>query len=837
MLGKTVRRFMNLQQQFETLRQDIRLALRLMGRSPIFFGASVVTLSLGVGANGAVFSILRSVLLQRLPYDDASRLVLVSKSGRYANLPLEFSGPMAISVRDAAAGRIGDVAAAMLAHSGGQLGAVQGDHLAATFDLLIADRAVRLNGATVTPNFFRVLGVHAALGRLFVSGDTTISGTAIVLSDATWRREFGADSAIIGRAITLASGLPRVERKYRVLGVLPRGVHFTYPAEVEAWMMAPWSEVAKGNPYAVGQYMLVARVRPSVSIEHARQLLRSMPRNPLVAPGDARGGEHDRLDLLTMRDWIVGDTRPSLYLLGGIAALLLLVTCLTVSNALLARIFERRQELGLRSALGADRSRLLQQLIVEGTLLTISGTVAGSALAVVIQPVLRALLATSLPQVGDLHLDMGIIEFAAAMSAVTTMLSAIAPAWGGTRESAAATLVRAGSGSTAGRSAVVWRHALIATQASLTTMLLIFSALLLTSLWRLGRVPLGFDPRNVLVLNVQLLGAKYRAPSAITSVQDELLRGARRITGVTSVGLASAIPFRGFDSPADVQVPESDRMMPVRVRYVDSAFFATFRVPVLRGRVFDIEDRSSSQAVAVVSEGFAHSAFGAVDPVGKTLTLDRPTEIVGVVGNMRYNGLDREAAPAVYVPTSQYPRPLSTLVIRTRPEIVAAPVIDEIRRVLHDIDPALAAVNVATAGQIVDATIAGRRFYSVASGAFAVIALTLTAVGLALVVARVVAERRRELAIRSALGASGHRLVRAAVGDALLVIASGVIAGLLLAAIASALIARFLFQITARSPSTYSGAALVVIGVAGVAAWLPIRTFARLSLAQVLREQ
>ena len=827
---------MTLQQRCDTLRQDIKLALRLMGRSPMFVSATVLTLALGVGANGAVFSILQSVLLQPLPYDDASQLVLVSKLGHDADVPLEFSGPMAISVRDAAAGRVGEVAAAMLAHSGGQLDAVQGDHLAATLDLSIADHAVRLNGAIVTPNFFRVPGVRAAIGRLFLNGDAR-SQAAIVLSDATWRREFGADSGIIGRAITLASGLPRIERTYTVLGVLPRGVHFSYPAEVEAWIVTAWSDVAQSNPYAVGQYTLVARVRPSVSIKLARQLMQSMPRNQLAAPLDARAGEHDRLDLIAIRDWIVGDTRPSLNLLAGIAALLLLVTCATVSNGLLAQVSERQQELGVRSALGAERRRLMQQLIVEGAMLTIAGTIAGTGLAVVIQPVLRTLLPGSVPQVGELHVNAAIIEFAAAMSAVTTMLAAIAPAWGGTRENAAATFARAASGATAGQSAVRWRSALVGVQASLTTMLLIFSVLLLTSLWRLGRMPLGFEPRDVLAMNVQLLDAKYRAPGAITRLQDELLRGVRQIRGVSTAGFTSALPFRGFDSPADLQILGTNQTMRVRVRYVDSAFFATLRVPILGGRLFFSEDRSTSRPVALVSEAFAHRAFGAIDPVGKRLTLDRPSEIVGVVGNMRYNGLDKDASPAVYVPKSQYPRPLSTLVVRMRPGTAPTPVIDEIRRVLHGVDPTLAAVNVATVEQVVDATIAGRRFYSVASGAFAIIALTLTAVGLALVVARAVAERRRELAIRSALGATAGKLVRAAVGDALLAIASGVFGGLLLAALGSALIAKFLFQVNARSPSTYAAVVLVVIGVAGAAAWLPIRRFARLPLAQVLREE
>lgn len=827
---------MNPHHWIETLSQDARLSLRLIRRSPRFFSAAILTLALGIGANGAVFTILQSVLLQPLPYDDASRLAMISNVSRETGLPLEFSGPMAVSIRDAAMRQFGELAAALTMHNGGQLDAVQGDHLQSAFDVSIGDRAVRLSGGSVTPNFFRVLGVRAALGRVFTEQDDTGSASPIVLSDAAWRREYGADPTIIGRPITIGSGVPRVLRMYTVVGVLPRGVHFTYPDEVEAWTAMPWSAVAQSSPYAVGQFTLVSRIRPPLSIDQARTLIASMPRDPLTAPADARSGERARLDLLSMRDWIVGDTRPSLYLLATVAALLLLVTCVTVSNGLLARITERQQELAVRSALGADRSRVMQQLLVEGMLLAITGTIAGTVLAILIQPVLRALLPGSVPHVGELRVNGTIVGFAAAMAAITTILAAVAPAWGGTRANATATMTRAASAGTAGRSTVTGRHALISAQAALTTVLLIVSALLLNSLWHLGQVPLGFDPRDVLAVNMQLLDVKYRAPGAMTAFQEELLRGARGIPGVATAGLTSAIPFRGFDARADVQVPESDRRERVRVRYVDSAFFAAFRVPILGGRMLSNGDGASSPAVAVVSEAFVRRVFGGANPVGKTISLSRPTQIVGVVGDMRYNGLDKEASAAVYVPRLQYPRPLSTLVVRLNAGTSHRAVVEHIRRVLHDIDPGLPAVNAATVDQVVDATVAGRRFYSVATGAFGIVALTLTTVGLALVVARAVGERRRELAIRSALGATLITLARAAVADALVAVVGGVCAGLLLAGVGSVLITRFLFQIAPRSPDVYGGSAMVVVGIAAAAAWLPIRRFARLPLAQMLRE-
>jgi hypothetical protein len=376
----------------------------------------------------------------------------------------------------------------------------------------------------------------------------------------------------------------------------------------------------------------------------------------------------------------------------------------------------------------------------------------------------------------------------------------------------------------------------VGAQAALTTMLLIVSTLLLTSLWRLGRVPLGFDPHDVVAVTLQLLEDKYRMPGAMAGFQESLLRGVRAVPGVVSAGLTSALPFRGLDAPAQIRPMGTDRRDIVRVRYVDSAYFQVFRVPLLRGRLLGSEDREGSAAVTVISASYARDAFGTADPIGKVLRLDRPTEIVGVVGDLRYAGLEKEPDAAIYSSRLQYPRPIFTLVVRVNSSMAPIGVIDGMRGVLRDLDPGLPALNIALVDQVIDATITGRRFYSVASGAFALVALMLTTVGLALVVARAVAERRRELAIRAALGASSTKLARAAVGDALLAIAAGILAGLLLASLGSDLLAQFLFGIAARSPVAYGGAALLVVAVATAAAWLPMRRFAKASLAQMLRQ-
>jgi hypothetical protein len=347
---------------------------------------------------------------------------------------------------------------------------------------------------------------------------------------------------------------------------------------------------------------------------------------------------------------------------------------------------------------------------------------------------------------------------------------------------------------------------------------------------------MGFDPRDVVAVTLQLLEDKYRMPGAMAGFQERLLRGMRGVPGVVAVGLTSALPFRGLDAPAQIGPMGTDRRDIVRVRYVDSAYFQVFRVPLLRGRLLSTEDREGSAAVTVISASYARDAFGTADPIGQVLRLDRPTQIVGVVGDVRYAGLEKEPAAAIYSSSLQYPRPIFTLVVRVNSSMERVGVVDGIRDVLRDLDPRLPALNIATVEQVIDATIAGRRFYSVASGAFALVALMLTTVGLALVVARAVAERRRELAIRAALGATASKLARAAVGDALVAITAGVAGGLLLASIGSDLLAQFLFQIAARSPVAYGGAALVVLAVAVAAAWSPMRSFSKVPLAQMLRQ-
>lgn len=821
------------------LGQDVKLALRIFRRMPVFVIATVLTLSIGIGANGAVFSVLQSALLQPLPYRRPQDLAMLRLTTADRLTPDRFVGNRALSSSSVLAWRrygtdeLGEVAA-LLTRSGNLAQGIYESQI----DLAVGDRVMRLNGAFATPNFFSLLGVSAAHGRVFSDADEGSADPLIVLSEALWRREFGGDSSIIGRPIifTLGLGPSREPRAFVVAGVLPRGFQFTYPDEIEAWVMMPWADVAQYNPSALA-FSGVARLRPGVSLAQARRRAAELPTGE-ASPTTEPPQDRHVIGLISMPDWVVNETRPSLVLLGAVAALLLFITCVNVANGLLARVSERQQELAVRSALGASRSRLARQVLVEGTLLSIAGALIGTALAVALQQILRALLPASVPRVGEISVNASIIVFAIVMAGVTTILSAVVPALNGTRLDAAATLMRAGSGVSAGPSMRRWRYLLVGSQAAIASSLLIAAALLLMSFWRLGRVPLGFDGEKVVTVDLQLLSPRYHPADAMPRFQDELIARVRAIPGIADVGLTSALPFRGVDYPVQISHRGIAKMEIVRKRTVDSGYFRALRISPIRGRLFDSGDQNGSQSVTVISASYAREVFGAENPIGQFIGDGRRSpmlEVVGVVGDTHYAGREQDPAPAIYIPMPQDVRPLFSLVARTRPNVEGASVVTAIRQAVRAIDPALPPVNFTTIDQILDATVANRRFYTVATVAFASISLALTIIGLVAVIGRVVTERRRELAIRACLGATMTALARVATRDVLVAVSLGIVGGVVGTSLASFALTRFLFHVAPRSPVTYAGVSLLVLAVGGVAAWAPVRRFSHRPLLAMLK--
>jgi putative ABC transport system permease protein len=812
------------------LAQDVRLALRHFRRAPMFFGAAILTLAIGIGANGAVFSILRASLLQELPYRNPQELAMVWSG--WDTEPVSRRGGLTPAARGINVAPMLTAWRRDFADVGEIAGVFSGaNNTEARYDIALSDGTERLEGAAVTPNFFQMLGVTPVIGRVFSEADVGSGTPLVVLSHATWERVFGSDPTVVGRPVTLTYGRrDRVPHTLIVAGVLPREFRFSYPSEVQLWTMRPWSVLDADNPNAI-QYQAVIRLAPGVTMPQAQERLDVLSKR-MYEGYTFPQGQRLVLRLEPIHEWVVGQVRPAMYLIGGVAALLLLITCATVANGLLVRASARAQEVAVRVAIGASRWRLIRQLLTEGIVLSLAGAVAGTLLAVALQPILRALIPASVPLVGDIALSGWTIAFGVAMAGVATVLAALAPAWSGTNVDASAALTRSATASSP-RSAVRSRQMLVGAQAAVAATLLVSATLLLTSLFKLGRVPLGFDGTDVLTVEMRLLGTtKYADDAARGRLQDEVVERVRAIPGVVEAGMTTAVPFRGTDYTLNVKGFEPGAGFKAKLRTVDSAYFGVLQIPLVRGRLFDASDRRGSERVVVVSEAFARNAFGTQDPLGLSFDWDGPSRVVGVVRDVRYKSINEEAVPAVYFARTQEPSDLMCLVVRTSGDV--ASVAPAIRRIVRDIDPTIPVMRLTTVDRIVSESIADRRFYTMATAMFASIALLLTVVGLVVVVSRAVTERKRELAIRAALGATVRHLVNVATRDALIAVAVGLAIGLGVAYRTSALLQQFLFEIAPQSPLSFVSVATLLLGVSAAAAWAAARRVSRLPLARVI---
>jgi predicted permease len=487
--------------------------------------------------------------------------------------------------------------------------------------------------------------------------------------------------------------------------------------------------------------------------------------------------------------------------------------------------------------MGASRARLLRQLVVEGAALAALGTAGGVMLAVVMLPALRSLVPAAVPRGDEVGLDASILWFAAGAAAVVTILAGLAPAWCGSRFDVAGGLKRDAASISADRSTTLWRRGLVALQAGLASALLVAAALLLVSFWRLVHVPLGFDAENVLTVEMRVLDRlRFRSNDQLRQLQREIVARVAAVPGVRAVAATTAVPFRGVDWTINAGILEDgDRSVSANLRQVDPEYFSIMQIPVRRGRLLNAGDAAGGPSVVVVSESFARAAFGDANPIGRELDVIEPyrTRIVGVVGEVRYASLARDPRPAVYVSRAQHPSDLMCLLVQTAGgggEIGPA-----IRRAIRDVDPTLPAMHPATLGAITRDSLADRRFYTVATAIFAGLALVLTVVGLIVIVARTIVERRKELAIRTALGASAIRLQAGVVWQGVLPVAAGLVAGLAAAFAGATTLRAFLFDTPPHSAGVYAIVGGGLLLSAGAAGWLVARTTTTASPATVLR--
>ncbi|MDQ3996880.1 MAG: ABC transporter permease [Gemmatimonadota bacterium] len=817
----------------EALVADVRYAGRRLRNSPGFTAVCTVTLALGVGATTAIFSAVNPILFEPLPYPRAERILAISDVGAGGSpLDVTFGTYRELAQR---------------AHSFEALAVIKGWLPTATG----TGEPERLTGQRVSAGYFRALGVRPALGRDFDASDDRPNGPRVVLlADGLWRRRFGGDSGIVGRQVRLD------DDPYTVIGVMPSAFENVLAPAAELWAPVQYGASFAPDSREWGHHLrMIGRVRPAVSRSQATAELATIARKPLPEfPRVPWASLESGFIVTSLQDDVTHGVRPALLAVFGAVILLLAIACVNVTNLLLARGAQRRGEFAMRGALGAGRGRLIRQLLTESVVLALLGGALGMIVAMLGVRALIVLSPPTLPRLGAIRLDGVVFAFALGVTALVGVTVGLFPALQLGRGDLRAGLQHS-SRRAAGdhRSA---RGALVVTEVALALMLLVSAGLLLRSLERVFAVQVGFDSSNLLTMQVQQSGRRFEADSLRYLFFEQALEAVRRTPGVEAVAFTSQLPLSGDLDVYGVRF-ENDHDpgdIGAALRYaVTPGYFAAMRIPLRQGRLLDARDAPGAPRVVVINESFARRRFPKGDALGQRLRFG-PEEggwytIVGVVGDVKQASVGLIQSDAVYVSPLQWQwvDRLMSLVVRAacahRParghpgRCDAAQLAPAVRRAIWSVDKDQPIVRVATMRELVARSAAERRFALVVFEAFALVALALAATGIYGVLASSVAERTREIGVRSALGASRRDILTLVVRQGMALTAAGVVVGLIGAAAASQAIVTLLFGVSRLDPLTYLSVVVMLLGVSGIACWLPAWRAARVDPAITLRAQ
>ncbi len=795
------------------LLQDLRFAFRSMRRQSGPTVIAVLTLALGIGASTAIFSLVNAIVLRPLPFRAPDQLFTVATrrkldTGRPFTLPdfLDYTAQQRTLAGLAAYGTW-------------------------SANLTGAGEPERLSGMKISANAFDLLGVHAALGRaLRADDDTPGREHVVVLTDPFWRRRFGADPHAVGRSLTLNGNA------WTIVGVLPSD--FVSPlkdADLVA-PLAPLTDPRRNSRTSTNFLRGIARIRAGGSRAQAEADLTAIQQRlgKLYPDGDAA---KLGLVLTPLDETIVGPFRPALWTLLGAVGVLLLIACVNLANLALVRAAARRHEFAVRTAVGASGARLVRQLVTESLLLAALGGAAGIFLAFWSVPLLMKLSPQALPRTAEVGIDFTVLGFACALTLVTGVIFGLTPAGAATRVDLNGELKEDGRG-TAGPRRDRARRLLVVGETALSVLLLIGAALLVKSFARLAAVAPGFDADRVLSVRLSLPKVRYPDRESLLRFHDALQARLANVPGIAAFGSVSVLPLSGAMSACDFTIAGREAppgvSMNTHYRIADAGYFRAMGIPLVKGRLFADTDRDGAPAVAPVSRAFAETFWPHGDPIGAVLKIDdneaapRPVEIVGVVGDVKQQSIDVDTPFMVYVCEAQLHPDQVTLYggsqfwlarTRTDPSALAGAV----TRAVHDVDPDVPAANLWSMAHYVDQSVAPRKFNMRMLVAFATVALVLAAMGLYGVIANGVAQRRRELAIRMALGAQPRDVLGLVVVQGLRVSALGVALGLVAAFLLTRWMASLLFGVSATDPATYLAIAALQMAVALFACWLPAR--------------
>jgi len=808
-----------------TIWQDLRYGVRTLWKSPGFTYVAVLALALGIGANTAIFSVVNTVLLRPLPYNAPERLVWLWETSPRNDIPKEVASYP--NFNDWRQQNQNFEAVAAFSNTAPSLTGNDGE-------------PERLPGAAVLGDFFTVLGIEPALGRKFLAEENEEGKHRVaILSHGLWQRRFGGDAGIVGRQIGVNGG------QYTVVGVMPPNFKHPNPEArrpVEMWLPLPVSEGMRNGRR--GDFLsVIARLKPGVSIEQSRAEMTTIAARLEQQYPDTNDGWSVIVQPLHQR--FTGDVRPALLMLLGAVGFLLLIACANVANLLLARSSTRLKEIAIRTALGAGRGRIVRQLLTESVVLSLLGGALGLLVAFWGIDALLALSPGNIPRLESVGIDRQVLLFTLGVSLVTGIVFGLAPALTVSNPNLNEMMKESGRSSSEGGRGRRLRNALAVAEIALSLVLLVGAGLLIKSFLRLQDVKPGFNPENLLAVELVLPATKYAENPQVVNFYDQLLQQMAQQPGVQGATATSALPLGGGGDVFAFSVEgrtraSTERVPDAETRTISPDYFRTLQIPLRSGRLLDERDNENAPRAVVVSESLARKYFPGEDPVGKRITFGDPQasdviwlNVVGIVGDVHQSGLDEEPYAQVYRSYRQSPRRGLTVIVRT----AGAPLgmLDVLRSQVRALDPQQPLYNARTAEQVLDESISRPRFNMLLVTILAAVAMILATVGIYGVISYMVTQRTHEIGIRMALGARPLDVFRMVLRQGLLIALLGVGGGLVASFALTRLLSSLLYDVRPTDLVTFASVSILLTAVVLLACYIPARRATRVDPMVALR--
>jgi putative ABC transport system permease protein len=813
--------------RMDNLLQDLRYGLRMLLKTPGSTAVGVIALMLGIGANSTIFTVINAILLRSLPYADADHSVVVFENKldkgmrRQLISPLDFEG-----YRDRN-------------HSFDGIAAVRNQ----PFILTGRDLPERIEGASVSPSVFQILGMQPVLGRRFAPNeDQPRENDRVIIGEGTWRRRFAADPNILGSTMTLDG------KSYTVVGVAPANFHLVESAS-ELWVpYTPDPNELTPSQQGLHTLQILAHLKPGVNQHQAEADMQAIARQSAADNPKYKSGYG--AEVIPLREEVVGDIGPTLWTLSAAVIFVLLIACTNVANLLLARAGTREKEIAVRSSLGANATRIVQQMLTESVLLALMGGTLGLLLAYWATAAIVKFAPASIPRIQEISVDWRVLVFTLLISMATGVVFGLAPALSALQPDLNSALRGSGRSNTSSLSQSRMRDVMVVSEMACCVALLSVAGLLIRSFARLERVDPGFRADHVLTMQIALPPTQYSGLK-IAQFYTALLDRVRSLPRVQAAGVCRFLPLSGTDISLNFRIegePSSSVADQPRAKFraASAGYFAAIGTPLVRGRLIDSTDGEHTPKVVVINQAAVQRYWPNQDPIGKRIVSGTDknvwSTVVGVVGDVKHAGLDIETSPETYYQYLQVPEDAMSvaestmfLVIRTSSDPLA--LVPSIRSEVRGLDTNQPIFNVRTMQQVVDSSIAQPRFRMMLLAVFAALALLLAAIGLFGVMAYSVTQRTNELGVRTALGASPFELGSLVVGHGIRMTAIGVALGLVFATLGSWIVSRFLFGIRALDLMSFGAACLLTIVVAILASAVPAIRASRVAPAVALRAE